>query len=280
MNLVLGVPTLRGNLVLLEPLGRHHAEDLARAAEEDRSTFGHTWVPRGYEVEEYLGYQFQQSQSGKLIPFAQIRLEDERAVGCTAYWDPRAWPGRSEICAVEIGWTWLASSAQQTGINVESKLLLLRHAFEQLGVARVDIKTDARNARSRSSIEALGAHFEGILRNWSPSWAAGERGRLRDSAMYSVIDSEWPDCRALLQNRLGSFGVAAPVGLQVLEPLAPSRRPSGATGPTEGETGASAWREAGENALPSPELLLGHERVEKGVAEHLVGIVSIEHGHG
>ena len=238
MSLVLDVPTLRGRWVRLEPLGWHHAEDLAAAAEEDRSTFGHTWVPRGSEVEEYLGHQFRQSESGKLIPFAQMRLGDERAVGCTAYWDPRAWPGRSEVCAVEIGWTWLASSAQRTGINVESKFLLLRHAFEQLGVARVDIKTDARNDRSRRATEALGVHFEGILRNWSQSWAPGERGGLRDSAMYSVIDSEWPACRALLRNRLDSFGVAVPAGLQ-LKPLAPSRRPSPATGPEEGGTGAS-----------------------------------------
>jgi len=210
MRLVLDVPMLRGNLVRLEPLAWHHAEDLAGAAEEDRSTFGHTWVPRGPEIEEYLHHQFQQSESGKLTPFAQIRLTDERAVGCTAYWDPRAWPDRSEPCAVEIGWTWLASSAQRTGINVESKLLLLKHAFEQLGVARVDIKTDARNDRSRRAIEGIGAHFEGVLRNWSRSWVPDEEGKLRDSAMFSVIDSEWPACEALLRDRLGSHGVGAP----------------------------------------------------------------------
>src|SRR5271166_5262139 len=158
MSPVLDVPMLHGNLMRLEPLAWHHAEDLADAAEGDRSAFGHTWVPRGSEVEEYLEYQFQQAESGKLTPFAQIRLTDERAVGCTAYWDPRAWPGRSEPCAVEIGWTWLAFSAQRTGINVESKFLLLKHAFEQLSVARVDIKTDARNDRSRRAIEGLGAH--------------------------------------------------------------------------------------------------------------------------
>jgi RimJ/RimL family protein N-acetyltransferase len=136
-------------------------------------------------------------------------VSDERAVGCTAYWDPRAWPGRSDPCAIEIGWTWLAHSAQRTGLNIESKLLLLKHAFEQLGVVRVDIKTDARNDRSRRAIEALGAHFEGILRNWSRSWVPGEEGKLRDSAMYSVIDSEWPDCQAQLRNRLGFVGDAS-----------------------------------------------------------------------
>lgn len=207
MIMVLDVPFLHGSLVRLEPLAWHHTGDLADSAEEDRTTFGHTWVPRGSEVEEYLQHQFQLRESGKLTPLAQIRLADERAVGCTAYLDPRPWPGRSEPCAVEIGWTWLALSAQRTGINVESKLLLLQHAFEQLGVARVDIKTDARNDRSRRAIVGLGAHFEGILRNWSQSWALGEEGRLRDSAMYSVIDSEWPACQTLLRSRLSLFGV-------------------------------------------------------------------------
>jgi len=122
------VSTLHGSLVRLEPLSVRHASDLAVAAEEDRSAYGFTWVPHGSEIDEYLGSQFEGTATGKLAPFAQIRLTDERAVGCTAYWDPRVWPGRSEICAVEIGFTWLGASAQGTGINVESKLLLLRHA--------------------------------------------------------------------------------------------------------------------------------------------------------
>jgi RimJ/RimL family protein N-acetyltransferase len=196
------VPLLQGTLVRLEPLSRRHAEDLAAAAEEDRSAYEFTWVPRADEVEDYLHSLFQRAVEGRLIPFAQIRLRDERAVGCTSYGNPRPWPDRPDISAVEIGWTWLAASAQRTGINVEAKFLLLTHAFEHLGVARVDIKTDARNARSRRAIEALGARFEGVLRNWSESWASGEKGRLRDSAMYSVIDAEWPSCRDALRNRL------------------------------------------------------------------------------
>jgi RimJ/RimL family protein N-acetyltransferase len=203
VSLVLDVPELQGRLVRLEPLSHAHATDLADAAEEDRSTFGYTWVPRHQEIDRYIARQLLQAESGKLTPFAQIRLADKRAVGCTAYWDPRAWPGRpDEPCAVEIGWTWLAASAQGTGINIEAKLLLLRHAFDHLGVARVDIKTDARNDRSRWAIEKLGATFEGVLRQWSPSWAPGEEGSLRDSAMYSVIGAEWPECEAHLQNRL------------------------------------------------------------------------------
>lgn len=202
MALRLEVPSLSGTLVRLEPLAMSHAADLATASEEDRSTYGYTWVPRRSEVEDYLHAQFQRAETGKLTPLAQVRLTDGRAVGCTAYWDPRPWPGRSDPCAVEVGFTWLAASAQGTGINLEAKLLLFGHAFEQVGVARVDLKTDARNQRSRRAIEGLGVSFEGVLRSWSPSWAPGEEGRLRDSAMYSVIVSEWEACERHLSARL------------------------------------------------------------------------------
>jgi N-acetyltransferase len=196
------IPAIEGRLVRLEPLSAWHAPDLAIAAEEDRSTYGFTWVPRGCEVDDYLKAQWQRAEAGRLAPFAQIRLADGRAVGCTAFWEPRAWPGRTGLCAVEIGFSWLGASAQRCGINVESKLLLLTYAFEQLGVARVDLKTDARNARSRRAIEAIGARYEGVLRSWSRSWVAGEEGQLRDSAMYSVIASEWPAVKAALRARL------------------------------------------------------------------------------
>jgi N-acetyltransferase len=206
MSLVLGVSALSGRLVRLEPLSRRHAADLAIAAEEDRSAYRFTSVPRGAEIEQFLDSHFLRRQTGKFVPFAQIRLADDRAVGCTAFWDPRAWPGRSELCAVEIGFTWLGASAQRTGINVESKLLLFKHAFERWEVARVDLKTDARNRRSRSAIEGLGATFEGVLRNWSQSWAPDEEGRLRNTAMFSVITSEWPTCEEHLRRRLSLSG--------------------------------------------------------------------------
>ncbi|MGH9030070.1 MAG: GNAT family N-acetyltransferase [Acidimicrobiales bacterium] len=202
MSLRLDVPVLHGSLVRLEPLTMRHAPDLAVAAEEDRSTYTFTVVPSAHEVEDYLREKFERAANGSLFPFAVIRLTDGRAVGCTAYWDPRRWPAREDICAVEIGWTWLGASAQRTGINVEAKLLLFRYAFETLGLARVDLKTDARNARSRRAIERLGAQFEGVLRQWSPSRAPGELDQLRDSAMFSVIASEWPSVKEGLQRRL------------------------------------------------------------------------------
>lgn len=177
-----------------------HAPELAQAAEEDRSSYAFTLVPRADEVEAYL--QAQLSREG-LTPFAQIRVQDGKAVGCTAFWDPRYWPGRQDLRAVEVGWTWLAASAQGTTINAEAKLLLFTHAFEVLGVTRVDLKTDARNQRSRRAMERLGATFEGVLRRGSPSWAPGEEGLLRDSAMFSVIATEWPAIKtAMLDRRL------------------------------------------------------------------------------
>jgi RimJ/RimL family protein N-acetyltransferase len=199
MGLRLDVPVLQGSLVRLEPLSMSHAPDLARAAEEDRSSYDFTLIPRANEVKAYLTAQF--ARHG-LTPFAQVRMRDGMAVGCTAFWDPRTWPGRPDLRAVEVGWTWLAASAQRTGINAEAKLLLFTHAFETLGVVRVDLKTDARNQRSRRAIERLGARFEGVLRSWSPSWAPGEEGMLRDSAMFSVLAAEWPAVRSALAVRL------------------------------------------------------------------------------
>ena len=197
------VPVLEGSLVRLEPLAVRHAEDLAAAAEEDRGSYDFTLVPRGGEVAGYLAAQLARAARG-LIPFAQVRRGDARAVGCTAYWDPRCWPGRDDLRAIEIGFTWLAASAQRSGINAEAKLLLMSHAFDSLRVARVDLKTDARNVRSRRALEALGATFEGVLRSWSVSWAPGEEGVLRDSAMYSVIAPEWHLVRNRLVARLAS----------------------------------------------------------------------------
>jgi len=195
-------PVLSGSRVRLEPLSPAHAPDLAEAAEEDRASYGWTWVPRAHEVEQYIAEQSQRAESGQLAPYAQIDLTSGRAVGATAYWDPRYRPGSDRLQAVEVGFTWLAASAQGTGLNTEAKYLLFENAFEVWDVARVDLKTDARNNRSRAAIAAVGAQFEGVLRQWSRSWAPGEDGLLRDSAMFSIIAAEWPACRARLRERL------------------------------------------------------------------------------
>ncbi|WP_328485640.1 GNAT family N-acetyltransferase [Streptomyces zaomyceticus] len=203
MGFTLEGPVLEGALVRLEPLGRHHAAGLAEAAEENRDTYAFTPVPRREEVDAYVEARLAAAATGVLAPYAQVSVATGRPVGHTSFLDPRPWPSGEGLCAVEIGYTWLAASAQGTGINREAKYLLLRHAFEHWGAARVDLKTDARNARSRAAIAGAGATFEGVLRNWSRSWAPGEDG-LRDTAMFSVVSSEWPARRAALEERLAA----------------------------------------------------------------------------
>jgi N-acetyltransferase len=105
---------------------------------------------------------------------------------------------RLEHLRAEIGWTWVTRRAWSTGVNIETKLLLLGHAFEDVGLRRVEFKTDARNERARGALLALGATFEGILRKHMVVREGGER----DSAYYSVIDDEWPAMKRHLQERL------------------------------------------------------------------------------
>ncbi|WP_327717233.1 GNAT family N-acetyltransferase [Streptomyces sp. NBC_00490] len=198
-------PVLEGELVRLEPLSHAHVTELAVAAEEDRGTYEFTWVPRADEVADYVDAQLARAATGRLAPYAQISRATGRVVGATSYWEPRSWLSDDTLDAIEIGFTWLARSAQGTGVNAEAKLLLLRHAFEVWNVSRVDLKTDARNARSRAAIESVGAHFEGVLRNWSRSWAPGEDNRLRDSAIFSITADEWPERRKRLEQRVARF---------------------------------------------------------------------------
>jgi RimJ/RimL family protein N-acetyltransferase len=195
-------PVLSGRLVRLEPLDRRHVPDLAAAAREDRERYAWTWVPTADTAAAYVEEQLATAATGRLLPYAQICLSSDRAVGVTAYWGPRPIPGGDRLAQIDVGFTWLGASAQGTGLNLEAKYLLFRHAFEVWRVVRLGLSTDARNARSRAAIAGTGARFEGVLRNWSRSWAPGEAGILRDSALYSVVAEEWPECRAYLEHRL------------------------------------------------------------------------------
>lgn len=225
MTFTLKGPVLEGTLVRLEPLGHQHAADLAVAAEEDRGTYDFTTVPRADEVGSYIDAHLATAATGRLAPYAQVSLATGRAVGATAYWEPRSWLTDDALDAVEVGFTWLARSTQGTGINAEAKLLLFRHAFEVWGVSRVDLKTDARNRRSRAAIERTGARFEGVLRNWSRSWAPGEEGRLRDSAIYSITAAEWPGCREWLEDRVRSAALPSAAVPPAAVPPALTPRP-------------------------------------------------------
>jgi len=129
--------------------------------------------------------------AGTEIPL--VTLTGGRVVGST-----RFLALRPEHRSVEIGWTWLHPDTWATGVNVEAKLLMLRQAFESWGVRRVELKTDARNERSRGAMEAMGAIFEGIHRKHMLVRA----GENRDSAWYSIVDDDWPRVRAGLEARL------------------------------------------------------------------------------
>ena len=195
-------PVLEGRRVRLEPLDRAHVADLVDAA-SDRSSFQFTMVPEGHSgTEQYVRDMIEWRVGGTHVPFAQVRMDDDRAIGCTSFATLRYRPDDGRLFAVEIGHTWLAAQAQRTGINREAKLLMLSHAFGVWGVARVDLKTDARNRRSREAITGIGACFEGVLRSWQPSLVAGEMGEFRDSAMFSVVASEWPEVRRALTESL------------------------------------------------------------------------------
>jgi RimJ/RimL family protein N-acetyltransferase len=182
--------------VRLEPLGLEHIEPLVNAANEDRASYYFTSVLRTVdESKEFVETMLSMWRAGEVVPFVQIDVARERVVGVTRFMTIRRLDESSSPYAVEIGGTWLAGSTQRTGINTNAKLLLLDYAFTTLGVGRVDLKTDARNERSRAAIARLGATFEGVLRHWQPSLVAGEEGRLRDTAIYSILDVEWPEAR-------------------------------------------------------------------------------------
>jgi N-acetyltransferase len=195
---------LAGRHVRLEPLTSAHAAGLAAAGAGDRSTFALTTVPDDeITAAAYIVALLADADAGSALPFATV-LPDGEVVGATRFLDLQYWPvgdGRSPDVPVvaEIGGTWLAPKVQRSAVNTEAKLLLLGHAFETWRVRRVSLKTDARNTRSRAAIERLGARFDGVLRAHMPAADAG----LRDSAFYSILDTEWPQVRERLAGRIG-----------------------------------------------------------------------------
>jgi len=188
---------LEGRLVRLEPLERRHADGLWDASRDPRTW---RWLsvlqPSTHAAfDAWLDDALRAAETGAEIPL--VTLCHEGVVGST-----RFLALRPEHRSVEIGWTWLHPSAWGRGVNVEAKLLMLRHAFEEWGCRRVELKTDARNERSRGAMEAMGATFEGIHRKHM----LVRDGESRDSAWYSITDDDWADVRAGLLARLdGGF---------------------------------------------------------------------------
>ena len=185
-------PTLEGAAVRLEPLAAHHAEGLWEASRDPRTwewlSVLHPETRSAFD--EYLEAALAAARAGVEIPLVTVWCK--RVVGST-----RFLALRPEHRSVEIGWTWLHPSAWQTGANVEAKLLMLGHAFDDWGCRRVELKTDARNARSRGAMERMGATFEGVHRKHM----LVRHGENRDSAWYSVTDDDWPAVRAGLEER-------------------------------------------------------------------------------
>ncbi len=187
----------------LEPLTSEHVDALVEAANEDRATYGYTVVLQSRkDAVSYVESMTSMWESGEAVPFAQIDVGRDRLVGTTRYLRIRRADESTTPYAVEIGGTWLSASAQRTSINTNAKFLLLDYAFTTWGASRVDLKTDARNERSRAAIERIGASLEGVLRHWQPSQVPGEEGLFRDSAMYSIIDEEWPAIRERLTSMM------------------------------------------------------------------------------
>ena len=186
---------LSGARVSLEPLAAEHLTGLAATA-TDSEMF--RWMMAvdltdPATLRAWLDDALSAAQRGHEVPFTVRAADDGRVLGCTRFLSLAL----DHLCA-EIGWTWYARSVWGTGVNVETKLLLLGHAFETVGLRRVEFKTDARNERSRGALTALGAQFEGIFRKHKVL----PDGSARDSAYYSVIDDEWPVVRAGLIERL------------------------------------------------------------------------------
>ncbi|MDR5830875.1 GNAT family protein [Caballeronia sp. LP006] len=187
-------PTLEGPRVQLRPLQRDDAQALLDAAADGELwNLAVTVVPNADTIARYIDAALAGRDAGTVMPFVIVRRDTGKVAGSTRFWKiDRA--NRKQ----EIGHTWLAASAQRTGINTEAKLLLLTHAFETMQCVRVQFTTDELNAKSRAAILGIGAKQEGIVRH--------ERimpdGRKRNSVRFSIIDDEWPGVKAMLLAKL------------------------------------------------------------------------------
>ncbi|MBO0981307.1 GNAT family N-acetyltransferase [Microbacterium sp. SD291] len=186
--------TLTGRLVELRPLEHSHHDGLLEALQEG-DLWQNAWYtsvpsPEGLaaEIERRIGL----IEKGEMVPFTAFDAAG-RVLGLTSYYELAA-----EVPRLHIGYTWNRPSAHGTGTNAESKLLLLQHAFETLGVFRVGLTTQWVNFQSRAAIERLGAKQDGVMRAISRY----RNGALRDSVEYSIIEPEWPAVKANLEQRL------------------------------------------------------------------------------
>jgi RimJ/RimL family protein N-acetyltransferase len=186
--------TLEGYGVRLEPLTPQHQEALSLAVQD-----GNLWelwfttIPEPRQAGAYIETALAGQAAGHMLPWAVLDLASGTVLGSTRYHDIDAAIGR-----VEIGYTWYRRSWQRTHVNTACKLLLLTHAFETLGCQVVGFRTDNFNFVSQGAIKALGAKEDGVIRHHK----SRRDGSIRDSVMFSILLSEWPDVRRHLQFRL------------------------------------------------------------------------------
>ncbi len=207
--------TLEGTFVRLEPLSEAHLPGLVAAASEDRSNYQWAYVPEGLEHwTAYVRDAMAKEAAGAHVAFATVQrgrgpgdaTAGDRVVGATRFceiafwqWPPGAGHQRDGVPdVVDIGFTFLAESAQRTPINTEAKLLMMTHAFEVWRVHRVALQTDVRNKRSWAAIERIGGQLDGIMRADRP----GADDTVRTSARFSIVAEEWPAVKQRLMTRL------------------------------------------------------------------------------
>jgi len=181
--------TLEGTRVRLEPLEPRHEEPLWEAARGDERIF--RWFPTVANESREAFHAWFENVREQWLPFAQV--VGGVPLGSTSYMNIR-----EHDRVLEIGNTWLAPRAWNTGANAEAKYLLMEHAFEREGFHRVEFKTDEQNERARAALAALPSQFEGVFRKHM----VVRGGQRRDSAWYAVIDDDWPEVKAALRERL------------------------------------------------------------------------------
>jgi RimJ/RimL family protein N-acetyltransferase len=186
--------TLEQHGVRLEPMAREHRDGLAKAAADGELwNLWFTSVPEPAQTDTYIAQALAGLEAGHMLPFAVRELSSGEIVGATRYHDIIKAADR-----VEIGYTWYAKRWQKSHVNTACKLMLLAHAFDTLGCKVVGLRTDNFNFASQRAIEALGAKKDGVIRHHQPR----RDGTIRDTVMYSILASEWPDVRRHLELRL------------------------------------------------------------------------------
>jgi N-acetyltransferase len=186
---------VEGRLVRIEPLRPEHKEDVRAAIDCDPAAWSILLVnPMGAGFEEYWSANCG-AQTTERLPYVIRRLSDGQLVGVSTYFTARAKHG-----GVEIGATFLRPDVRASFVNPETKLLMLGHAFNS-GAVRVQFTIDARNERSQAAVAKLGAVREGILRRDTRTWT----GHIRDTVVFSILDSEWPAVKLRLEQRLAAL---------------------------------------------------------------------------